>query len=225
MADFSSNHSFIGRWRIYPERFGLHRRGLTTSIPLVLRTRAGQYHDALAQNGTPAQRKAFEAIHPRNQMIMKTDLAKFEHTWSQLPHIVSRGAQKCYLDFMDILFRRGNFIPDELFFRRSVAHAILFKQTERIVSRRKIWRISSEHRYLHACVAVKRTAKRVDLDAIWNRQSLEPALSDFIDILCVHAHEHIISAPGGQNVTEWCKKNTAGSSFAILRSRFQPRRN
>ena len=49
----------------------------------------GQYHDALAENPTEAELRKWELIHPRNQLITKTDLAKYEQTWSQLPHIVS----------------------------------------------------------------------------------------------------------------------------------------
>ncbi|QBY00444.1 abortive phage infection protein [Rhodophyticola sp. CCM32] len=138
MADFSSNHPFhrrmeeLSRSIRAPPAPGLQRQ----SRWFYERAR-GQYHDALAQNRTPAQRKAFEAIHPRRQMITKTDIAKFEHTWSQLPHIVSRGAQKCYLDFMDVVDKRGKYLPDELFFKLLVSRAIMFRETERIVSRRK----------------------------------------------------------------------------------------
>ena len=61
-----------------------------------------------------------------SQLVTKTDLAKYEHSWSQRPHIVSRGAQKCYLDFMDGLDQRGVFEPDERYFERAMARAILF---------------------------------------------------------------------------------------------------
>ena len=214
MADFSSNHSFhrtmedLSRTIWAPPTPGLQRQ----SRWFYERAR-GQYHDALAQVETPAQRKAFEAIHPRKQTITKTDLAKFENTWSQLPHIVSRGAQKCYLDFMDILDRRGNFIPDEVFFKRAVARAILFKQTERIVSGRKFGGYRANIVTYTLSWLSNGTAKRVDLEAIWNLQALSPALSSFIDVLCVRAHEHIISAPGGQNITEWCKKEACWKQF------------
>lgn len=214
MADFSSNHSFhrtmedLSRTIWAPPTSGLQRQ----SRWFYERAR-GQYHDALAQVRTPAQRKAFEAIHPRRQMITKTDLAKFEHTWSQLPYMVSRGAQKCYLDFMDILDRRGHFLPDKAFFKRAIARAILFKETERIVSRRKFGGYRANIVTYTLAWLSHSTAKRIDLEAIWNFQGLSPALSNFIDILCVHAHEHITSAPGGQNVTEWCKKEACWKTF------------
>lgn len=214
MADFSSNHPFhrqmeeLSRSIWAPPAPGMQRQ----SRWFYERAR-GQYHDALAQNKTPAQRKAFEAIHPRRQMISKTDLAKFEHTWSQLPNVVSRGAQKCYLDFMDVLDRRGQFLPDEGFFKRAVARAIMFRETERIVSRRKFGGYRANIVTYSLAWLSHNTAKRIDLDAIWDLQGLSPALSQFIDILSVHAHDHVTNSPGGQNVTEWCKKDACWEKF------------
>ena len=214
MADFSSNHPFhrkveeLSRTIWAPPAPGLQRQ----SRWFYERAR-GQYHDALAQFRTPAQRKAFETIHPRRQMITKTDLAKFENTWSQFPHLVSRGAQKGYLAFMDVLDRRGHFLPDEAFFKRAVARAILFRETERIVSRQKFGGYRANIVTYTLAWLSHGTAKRVDLAAIWDMQGLSPALSRFIETLCHHAHRHITNAPGGQNITEWCKKETCWEKF------------
>ena len=174
----------------------------------------GQYHDALAQNRTPAERKAWEAIHPRRQLVSKTDLAKYEHSWSQLPQMVSRGGQKCYLDFMDRLEKRGNFIPDKAYFHRAMARAILFKQTERIVSRHKFGGYRANIVTYTIAWLSHHTAKRIDLDAIWEAQDISPALAAFIGTLTVHAHGHVTNPPGGQNVTEWCKKDACWEKFA-----------
>jgi hypothetical protein len=149
-------------------------------------------------------------------MITKTDLAKYEHSWSQLPHIVSRGGQKCYLDFMDLLDRRGAFIPDEAYFHRAVARALLFKETERIVSRQKFGGYRANIVTYTLAWLSHRTAKRVDLDAIWSLQGLPPELAAFIETLAVHANEHVTSPPGGQNVTEWCKKEACWEKFRDL---------
>ena len=48
----------------------------------------GQYQDALAREGTPARQRAFKATNPTSQKFTKTDLAKFENSWSSLPYIV-----------------------------------------------------------------------------------------------------------------------------------------
>jgi hypothetical protein len=214
MADFSSNHPFhrkleeLSRSVWAPPKVGLQRQ-----TRWFFERARGQYHDALAQNRTPAERKAWEAIHPRRQMITKTDLAKFEDTWSQLPHVVSRGAQKCYLDFMDRLDGRGAFEPDEGYFRRAMARAILFKETERIVSRQRFGGYRANIVTYTLAWLSHRTAKRVDLDAIWAAQGLAPTLADFIELLSARAHQHVTEPPGGQNITEWCKKEACWERF------------
>ena len=43
---------------------------------------------------------SFKALHPLRQKFTKADAAKFEHSWDQLPHIVSRGAEKNFREFM-----------------------------------------------------------------------------------------------------------------------------
>ena len=146
-------------------------------------------------------------------MISKTDLAKFESTWSQLPHIVSRHAQKCYLDFMDRIDARGGFVPDEAYFKRAMARAILFKESERIVSKQQFggYRVNVVT-YALAWLS-HATAKRVDLDAIWNAQSLPEPLADFIERISVKANRHVTNPPGGQNVIEWCKKEVCWERF------------
>ena len=60
----------------------------------------GQYADALARERTPARQRAFKTLHPLRQKFTKSDAAKFEHSWDQLPHIVSRGAEKNFREFM-----------------------------------------------------------------------------------------------------------------------------
>jgi hypothetical protein len=214
MADFSSNHPFhrkmqeLSRSIWAPPLSGMQRQ-----TRWFYERARGQYHDALAENPTEAERRKWELIHPRNQLITKTDLAKYEQTWSQLPHIVSRHGQKNYLDFMFALDRRGTFEPDERYFERCVARAILFKQAEKIVSRQKL----GGHRaqivtYLLAWLS-HHTAKRVDLDAIWSAQAISPALAAFIEILSVHAQEYLTAAPGNQDVGEWSKKEACWEGF------------
>jgi hypothetical protein len=214
IADFSSNHPFhIGLEALSRSIWAPPADGLQKQTRWFFERARGQYHDALAQNSTPAQRKAWEAIHPRRQMISKTDLAKYEHSWSQLPHIVSRYAQKCYLDFMDRLDSRGGFVPNEEYFREAMARAIMFKQTERIVSRQKFGGHRAEIVTYSLAWLSHHTAMRVDLEAIWATQTMPEALSKFVEIIVVHTHRHITNPPGGQNITEWCKKEKCWEIF------------
>ncbi|MBO9621663.1 MAG: AIPR family protein [Sphingomonas sp.] len=217
MADFSSNHPFHRRMQeLSRSIWAPPAGGLQRQTRWFYERARGQYHDALAQNRTDAERRKWELIHPRSQLITKTDLAKYEHSWSQLPHIVSRGGQKCYLDFMDVLEQRGTFEPDERYFERAVARAILFRQAEKIVSRQKFGGYRANIVTYSLAWLSHHTERRIDLDGIWSAQELTPALAGFIETLSVQAHEHITNPPGGQNVTEWAKKLACWEAFRDL---------
>ena len=101
----------------------------------------GQYQDARALETTPARRRAFASENPTRQRFTKTDLAKFENTWDQLPHIVSRGAQKNFSDFMIRLSGRDQMVVDRAYFERLVGKAILFRADGTNRPTAEFWRL------------------------------------------------------------------------------------
>ncbi len=166
----------------------------------------GQYQDAIAHEGTPGRQRQFKAIHPTTQRFTKTDLAKFEMTWEQLPHIVSLGAQKCFIQFTQRLHKRGNFEVDQTYFHRLIARAILFRQAEKIVGMQKFGGYRANVVTYTLAYIYHRTAGRIDLDCNWQQQGIGQGLRDAIENVSHQVHEIIISPPGGKNVTEWCKR-------------------
>ena len=166
----------------------------------------GQYSDAVARQGTPARVRQFRADHPNAQRFTKTDLAKFENTWDQLPHLVSLGAQKNFGEFTVRLAGRGNPSPDQRFFQRHVAKAILFRRTERLVSAQNYGGYRANivtYTLAYLCHA---TSSHINLDAIWERQGISEGLQDAIVAVSRRVHESITNPPHGRNVTEWCKR-------------------
>ena len=65
----------------------------------------GQYQEVQAKL-TQAKKKEFKEINPTSQKFSKTDLAKYINLYRRLPHIVSRGAQKNFLKFVEIIKTR-----------------------------------------------------------------------------------------------------------------------
>ncbi len=168
----------------------------------------GQYADAKNRESTPAKQKAFTLIHPNSQKFTKTDLAKFENTWNQLPHIVSLGAQKNFAKFTLGLTEKGPFDPDQTYFRYLIAKAILFKSAEKVVQNEKFGGYRANIvTYTLAYLSYK-TQQDIDLDKIWKQQSLTPSLQQAIQIISRKVHQVIINPPDGRNVTEWCKRES-----------------
>lgn len=165
----------------------------------------GQYADARSRERTPAKMKAWDKIHPRNQMFTKTDLAKFEHTWMQRPHIASRGAQKNFADFTLELGRRGNFEPDAKYFQHMVAKAILFRRAEKIVGAQNYGGYRANIVTYTLAFLSHSTRQCLNLDAIWQTQDITLALRLTIENVSKHVYDFITDPPGGRNITEWCK--------------------
>lgn len=163
----------------------------------------GQYSDMLSKETTTLRRKAFKEQHP---LFTKTDIAKYENTWDQLPHQVSEGAQKNFKKFTVRLSERGNFLPDESYYQRLIAKTILFRRTEKLVQAQQYGGYRANIvTYTLAFLSYK-TAQRIDLDSIWKKQSLTPALEENIISVSQFVHEMITNPPGGANIGEWCKK-------------------
>ena len=165
----------------------------------------GQYQDARASESTPARRRAFSNEHPTRQRFTKTDLAKFENTWDQLPHMVSRGAQKNFSDYIIRLGERDQTVIDRTHFERLVAKAILFRTAERIVQRQNFGGYRANIVTYTLALLSNATSQRIDLDRVWREQGLTPDLQEVIAEFSHDVHRIITDPPTARNITEWCK--------------------
>ena len=192
--------------RSSPEPLGHRRWGASQRQTRWFYERArGQYQDAKVAESTPAKRRVFSAEHPTRQRFSKTDLAKFENTWGQLPHIVSRGAQKNFSDYMIRLGERDRTVVDRAHFERLVAKAILFQTTERIVQRENFGGYRANIVTYTLALLSNSTSQRLDLERIWREQTLTENLQEVIAELSRDVHGIITNPPTARNITEWCK--------------------
>jgi hypothetical protein len=206
-ADFSSNDPF------HVELEKLSRRiwapavdGAQKQSRWFYERSRGQYMDQLSRAETPARKRVFKAENPSVQRFAKTDVAKYEHTWQQLPHFVSRGAQKNFAEFMQRREEQKAALPDDDYFKRLVAKAILFKQADKIVRAQQFGGYKANIvTYTLSWIHFK-SAQRVDLQTIWEMQALSDAMKQTIEQVSHKVFELISNPPGQQNVTEYCKK-------------------
>jgi len=170
----------------------------------------GQYADKLSHESTTLKRKKFKDSHP---VFTKTDLAKYENTWDQLPFYVSEGAQKNFRRFTVRLNQRKGKLPDEKYYQNLIAKAILFKSTEKLVSKQQYGGYRANIvTYTIAFLSFK-TAQRIDLEKIWKEQGLSLTLENEIVEVSKFVQQVITNPPGGANVGEWCKKENCWKSI------------
>lgn len=157
----------------------------------------------ITRESTTKRKKEYKETHP---LFTKTDLAKYENTWDQLPWQVSEGAQKNFRRFMIRLKERKGFIPDEVYYQNLIAKAILFRQAEKLIQKQQYGGYRANIvTYTLAFLSFK-TAQRIDLERIWKEQSLTQALENAIIEISGFVHQLIVNPPGGANIGEWCKK-------------------
>jgi hypothetical protein len=205
-VDFSSNHPFhVELEKVTRSLWAPAADGSGQETRWFYERARGQYADALARERTPARQRTFKTLHPLRQKFTKADAAKYEHSWAQLPHIVSRGAEKNFREFM---IRLGEKAPavDTAYSQRLIAKAILFRTTERIVSAHQFGGYRANIVTYTIARLAHETAQRIDLDHIWREQRLSPALAAAIDDLCVLVHDVITHPVRVANVTEWAKR-------------------
>lgn len=177
----------------------------------------GQYDEAKRLSGTRAKIKAFSQANPTFQKITKTDLAKYENTWYLLPHLVSRGAQKNFVEFT--LRLTGGEISidiDTVYFKHLVAKAILFKEAEKIVQSQSFGGYRANIVTYTLAYIFYSVRRKVDLNAIWDAQALQVSFKKAIQEVSIMVYQNITTASKGRNVTEWCKKEVCWQEIKKL---------
>ena len=216
-ADFFSNHEFHRRLEEISRRlWAPAQAGAQHETHWFYERTRGQYLNETALL-TLAKRRNFEQLNPRHQVLTKTDLAKGENAWRQMPHIVSRGAQKNFLDFAGYVTSRWDADPAQFhedYWRAVVARTILFRATEKLVSSQPWYSGGYRANVVAYTVAglfhlidVRRAGRGLDIGSIWRRQRLSASLVAQVTDIASAMHEVITTPhPGVQNVTEWSKR-------------------
>jgi len=206
-ADFTSNDPFhVTVQKLSRQMWAPAKRGSQLETHWYYERARGQYQDDKARKITLKQMRVFGEQNPTGQRFTKTDLAKFEQSWDQLPHVVSLGAEKNYRDFIIRYREQGEFVPDAAYFRLLIAKAILFRRTDKIVQGLKYGGYKANIVTYTVALLSKLTNQRIDLERIWKEQGLSPTLEDAAIALSRIVQAHITNPPGGKNITEWCKK-------------------
>lgn len=160
----------------------------------------GQYQNERSRARTPSMRREFELKHPPSQRFDKGQLAKYWMPWSGKPHLVARGPQKNFLEFakyVDRSWQTNSDVFGDAWFRDTVAKAILFRTTEKLVTGQD-WYVGGGSRAkivpyaLYALSEICLKANRaMDYEAIWKRQAVNEELSDALT-KCAEAANQVI---------------------------------
>jgi len=235
-ADFFANHPFhrkmeeISRRLLTPAKAGQRIQ----SKWFYERSR-GQYQNERLYL-TQSAKTGFESQYPPDQLVSKTDLAKYAHTLEGKPHWVSLGAQKNFSKFASRFSSKSADVteaenweklsPDygDDYFRSMVAIALIWRRMENIVdAARGSWyeggyRINivtyTVAKLFHD---IRKAGGEVDLDRIWNSHGAGLDVAERLEQLAPSVQQSLLLPPPGvKNVGEWCKREECWQSIAAL---------
>lgn len=219
-ADFFSNHPFHIRIEQFSRRLIFTaREGVRLDSKWFYERSRGQFINARSRL-TVAQQKKFDLEFPKSQLFSKTDLAKFEYSATGRPHIVSRGAQKNFADFATEVgeaWSRSEARFDELWYRRLIAKAIIFRTLEAEVPKQPWYEGGYRanivtYAMAKVCHDANQGGDVLDLDAIAKRQGVSEPLRRALLLAAAEAH-NVITHPvaGMRNMSEWAKQQACWS--------------
>lgn len=236
-SDFFSNHPFHVVLENLSRRLSAPAKNGSQILTHWFYERAkGQYINATAYL-SEAKKREFQARNPKDQVIDKTDLAKYVQTFRCLPHEVSLGGQKNFGRFAEYIgssWEQNQHDFNELWYKRAVAEAIIFRRAENLVLRAPWY--AQGYRAQTVTYGIAMMVRKVhamgyelDLQRIWRDQVLPEAFEDQLVECCRIAQEEIISGAAKNNVinvTEWCKRKSCwetvqGVAFEVSSSFIQ----
>lgn len=178
----------------------------------------GQYKTLRSREGrTKSLQAVFERKYPKKQMFSKVELAKFINSYQEVydgkklvigPHIVVRGNEKNYAQFIDNNLPENIKKINNVYFEDTIAKCILFKNAD------KRYGIKPNNIGEMKQVVVPYTLSllniisenKLDLFKIWKNQDVSPELSDFIFDLMKQVNKFILETYNGQHYIEKAKK-------------------
>jgi hypothetical protein len=190
-------------------------KGETTQTRWFYERSRGQYKNERIRFGiTPSKRKQFDKQNPRSQMFTKESLAKNINSYEEVyngkklvigPHIVVRGSQKNYAQFLNFNF---SFKPDNIWFEDAIAKTILFSSSEKVYGVKP--NAIGDMRYITVPYSIAwlgyKLNYKLDLYKIWKHQSVSDSLKSKLHEVMSKIEDYIKNKAPGSLFGEWAKK-------------------
>lgn len=230
--DFAANHPFHKRMQDLSRRVAVH--GAQYDWRWFYERTRGQYNNAIALLRTETERREFKKRNP--EKFEKTELAKAELLWDMRPDVVSRGAQKCFVAFMETIRPRWAQDPDaaddaalpedetnEFSFRESVAKVILFRSLDRRVTRQPWYKGYKANIVAYSIAKFRQWFEEAglvfDLARVWRDNAVPDEATAFLLKIAEAASERLFATDDGAtgNPSEKAKTASFWQSFRLLR--------
>jgi hypothetical protein len=218
-ADFSANNPALVAFEKL-SRYILSPITITSNLQTCwfFERARGQYKTLRSREGrTKALQLAFDKKYPKKQMFSKVEFAKYINSYQEVydgkklvigPHIVVRGNEKNYAQFIGNNLPESNKKINNVFFEDAIAKCILFKNADKRygVKPNSIGEMKQVVVPYTLSLLNIITENKLDLFKIWKNQEVSTELSDFIYNLMKQVNNFILDTYNGQHYIEKAKK-------------------
>ena len=150
----------------------------------------GEYDTEFKRNNGP---KKFSNTNPKNKKFDKIDLARAINCWEQVPYITCQGREKNFSYFNDVVKNQIS-SPTEQYFKNAYATVIIYRKLDKLA--KKMGLSYKSNVVAHALGLMSYIYdKEIDLNDVWERKELSPALNEIAPKLLTAVHAVIINPP------------------------------
>ena len=150
----------------------------------------GEYDTEFKRNNGS---KKFSNTNPKNKKFDKIDLARAINCWEQVPYITCQGREKNFSYFNDVVKNQIS-SPTEQYFKNAYATVIIYRKLDKLA--KKMGLSYKSNVVAHALGLMSYIYdKEIDLNDVWERKELSPALNEIATKLLTAVHAVIVNPP------------------------------
>lgn len=150
----------------------------------------GEYDTEFKRNNGS---KKFSNTNPKNKKFDKIDLARAINCWEQVPYITCQGREKNFSYFNDVVKNQIS-SPTEQYFKNAYATVIIYRKLDKLA--KKMGLSYKSNVVAHALGLMSYIYdKEIDLNDVWERKELSPALNEIATKLLTAVHTVIVNPP------------------------------
>lgn len=225
-ADLFSNHAFHRRFEELSQKIiAPPKSGEMHSTYWYYERSRGKYQQLQFRFTKQSEKDAHLRKFPKNQVIIKEDLAKYLVAGMYLrPDLVSKGRAKNMTEFasrVDDEWKNKKIAFKTLYFQNAIAYAIIFKAVDKLVANADWYpkggiKLNIVPYTVSKLINALPNGYVLDLFDIWKKQDVSPLFLVEADKIAKLANDFINNS-GGVIPTEYAKKEDTWNKFKEMR--------
>lgn len=180
----------------------------------------GQYRNRQAYMSS-RDRTRFLTEYPKNQVLQKIDIAKYQLSVDQKPFAVVKGPFPIFSKIVNEAWAKNEAQFNDLYFEKIISNAILFRGLDKHIMQSQWYKDNRGHKAEIVTYTISYFTNWLEkqgfifnTEKIWKEQSLSSELVACLDEIAQQVREFITNPPSHViNVREYCKKEECWKSL------------